>query len=364
MKGLGRSIGAFVIVIAALAAASALGAISGTTHKVKGVMDFQGVACPPKGACIAVGETPRNSQNFSTGVFATVSGSRGKPGTPHTVGGTSILSRVTCPAANVCLAVGSIFGLTGQHAVFVKIDHGKAGTVHSLKMDGVASIGCGSASSCWAFGEQFPKGEGAAAPPQVAHLVNGKVDKVFSPGGSYSFSAGEVGGAAPACFSATSCVVVGNSGFQNSHQTGLIFSMTKGRVKVTHHVSGTNALSGLVCTSSHYCTIVGYKTIGESEQGEVTTLSSGKVGRVRTVKNVGLFPLACSAASACFSFGGRFVNNHSEFLAVPINHGKPGTPQQIDTGVTDATCRGAHCLGVGSVGSFPNGRGTIFSFTG
>ncbi|MFL5822738.1 MAG: hypothetical protein ACJ764_04780 [Solirubrobacteraceae bacterium] len=362
MKGFGRGLTVAVVGLAVVLTASADGRVTGTTHQVKGVLDFEGVACPPKGSCIAVGETPRSSHNESTGLFATIS-SRGRSGSPHKVDGTSVLTAVACPEANVCFAVGSVFNSGPQHAVFVKIDHGQAGQAHSLKMDGAASIGCGSRTSCWVPGEEFPTSGGSVAAPKVVHLVNGKVDKVFSPNGSYSFSAGEAAGATPACFSATSCILAGRSGFQQN-STGLVFSLNRGKVKVTHRVAGTSGLAGLDCTSKSYCTLVGFKAEGESEQGEVTTLSSGKVGRVRTVKNLGLFPLACSAADACFSFGGRFANGKSESFLVPINHGKPGNPQQIDTFIRAATCRRTHCLGVGEVGSFPNEKGTVFSFTG
>jgi hypothetical protein len=258
--------------------------------------------------------------------------------------------------------VGFSFSGSAQHAVYVTIDHGKAGKAQDLGISGAASIGCGSSSSCWVPGEDFPKPGGNTATPMLVHLVDGKVAKVYKLTGSYSFSAGESGGPTPFCSSASSCILAGTSGFTPT-STGLVFSMDKGHVKIDHQVPGTSAISGLACTSSSFCTLVGYKNTSKSEQGEVTTLSSGKLGTLHSV-SFGLFPLACRAASACYSFGGVFTKNSSQEYIVPIDKGNPGKPQKIDSFVAAATCKGKQCLGVGQLGQFPNEQGTVFSFQG
>jgi hypothetical protein len=362
MKGMGHWFGLVGVGVLLVIAASALGAVQGTTHKVSGVLDFEGVACPSQGPCIAVGETPRSSQNFSTGVFAAIS--HGKPGTAHKVPGTNRLSGVACPSANQCIAVGELFGSSGEKAVYVKISHGKAGSVHDLGINGAASIGCGSAASCWVLGDDFPANPTGPTSfhPAVVHLEHGKVTKTYKPMGSYDFFAGESGGAPPVCFSATSCIAVGSTDF-GGKGPGAIFSLHKGRVKITHKVSGTDLLTGLSCTSSTSCTLVGDKQNGEVEEGEVATLSSGKVGSLRSV-NVSTFPLACHSASACFSFGSTFSGGKSQSWVVPIDHGKPGTPEKMSSFATAATCQGKLCLAVGDVGQFPTQQGTVFSFRG
>ncbi len=348
------------VAVCAVIATSAFAAISGTTHKVPGVLDFQGVGCPSSGPCIAVGETPRNSQNFSTGILVQVSG--GKPGAAKSVPGTDLLNRVTCPSKSSCIAVGYAFSGSTQHAIYVIISHGKAGAVHNLGISGAASIGCGSSSSCWVPGEDFPQHGGTTATPMLVHLLNGKVAKVYKLTGSYSFSAGDTGGPTPFCTSANACTLAGTTGFTASG-SGVIFSMDKGEVKIEHKVPGTTAISGLECTSSKFCTLVGYKNSSKGEEGEVTTLSSGKLGPVKSVK-FGLFPLACSSASACFSFGGVFTQASTTEYIVPIDHGTPGKPQKIDTFVSAAACQGKACIGVGNQGQFPKEQGTVFSFNG
>jgi hypothetical protein len=361
MNVLRRGIALGVVAAIGTITASALGAVSGTTHKVPGVLDFQGVGCPPSGACVAAGESPRNSKDESTGVFATIT--NGKPGTAHQVPGTSVLNHVACPKANFCIAVGSAFSSSGQHALYVEINHGKAGTVQSLKINGVASIGCGSSTSCWAAGDDYPSNPTGPSSfhPEVVHLVNGKVAKVYSPPGNYDFFAGEVGGAAPVCFSATSCILVGAANFNGG--PGAIFSLAGGKVKIAHTVSGTNSLSGLYCTSKESCTIVGYTVNGAADQGDVFTLSSSGVGKIHKV-NVGLFPLGCASMKACFSFGSTYHSGKVTDYVVSISQGSPGSPEAIDTAITAATCRGTECLGVGAVGAFPKEQGTVFAFKG
>lgn len=357
MKRIGLGIGLAVLAAAAFGV-SAWGAVQGTTHKVAGTYTLEGVGCGGRGPCIAVGQSPRNAQNESTGVFVKVK--NGKPGTSHTVAGTNDLSRVFCPKNNYCIATGFAFTPPTQRAVFVVIRHGVAGKVHDLGIDSAASIGCGSAGSCWVFGDDYSQ-NGSKITPMVVHLAGAKVANTFSLSGSYSFSAGETGGATPFCSSASSCVTVGTSGFQNG--MGLIFSMDNGKVKILHKVKGTSALSGLFCTSETFCRIVGYTIKGESETGDVVTLGRHGVGKVHSL-SVNAFPLACANKRACFTFGSQFKNNKSTYYVIPINRGVPGSPEKMDSFVSAATCQGSLCLGAGGVGSFPTGEGTVFSFTG
>jgi hypothetical protein len=357
MKGFWRGVGVAAIA-AVFITASAWATVSGTTHKVAGTFTLEGIDCGATGPCMAVGQSPRNSQNESTGVFVEVK--NGKPGTAHQVSGTTDLSRVFCPKDNYCIATGSSFTASSQRSVFVVIDHGVAGKLHDLGVDGAASIGCGSANSCWVFGDDYTP-TGSKITPMLVHLVDAKVAKTVTLTGSYSFSAGETGGATPFCSSATSCITVGTSGFQNG--TGLIFSMSGGKVKILHRVPGTSALSGLFCTSESFCRMVGYTLSGESETGDVVTLGSHGVGKVHSV-HLNLFPLACANSKSCFTFGSQYKNGKITDFVIPIDKGVPGTPEKTDSGVSAATCQRTLCLGAGLVGSFPHGEGSVFTFTG
>jgi hypothetical protein len=357
MKGIGRWVGLAALALAGVWATAAVGAVNGTTHKVTGTLTLEGVGCGPAGACLAVGQTPRNSQNESTGAFVVIK--NGKPGSAHKVAGTNDMNRVFCPKKNYCIAVGSVFS-AHQHAVFVVINHGVAGKVRDLGMSEADSIGCGSTSSCWVPGAEFPTGGARFSTPMLVHLAGPKVAKTYTLSGPYAFFAGEGGGATPFCPTASSCVMVG--GDQQKGE-GVIFSMRRGKVKVRHRVPGTTSLSGLFCTSASFCRIVGFKAQGESEQGAVLTMDSHGVGKVHSV-SVATFPLACVDKGSCFTFGAEFKNNKVSDFVVPINGGRPGTPQKIGSFVSNATCRGSRCLGVGQVGSFPNETGTVFTFTG
>jgi hypothetical protein len=359
VKEMWRTIG-LAVGLALVTTAAALAALSGTTHKVSGTYTLEGVGCGPTGPCVAVGQSPRNSQNFSTGVFAEVK--NGKPETARHVSGTNDLSRVFCPKKNYCIATGYSFGASSQKAVFVVIDHGVAGKAHDLGIGGAASIGCGTASSCWVFGDDYSQ-NGAKITPIVVHLVDAKVKKTFKLTGSYSFSAGETGGPTPFCSSATSCITAGTTGFQNGK--GLIFSMNNGKVKILHQVPGTSALSAMWCSSESFCRFAGYTIKGETETGAVVTMQSGGVGKVYSL-NLTVFPMACANKRSCFAFGSRYnqKTHQSAEYVIPVKGGVPGTPQKIQPFVSAATCQGTLCLGAGGVGSFPSGEGTVFTFTG
>jgi hypothetical protein len=358
MKRAGRRVAVAAAVLATAITATALAAVKGTTYKVPGTSDLQAVACPKTGPCIAVGESPLNNKNPVTGVYVGVSG--GKPGSAHEVAGTQALLHVACPKANYCIAVGysPVSGASG-HAIFVVFNHGKAGAVHDLGIGGAASIGCGSSSSCWVPGLDC-SANGATCTNKVVHLVDGTVEKVYSEQGTYSFYAGEGGGATPACSSATSCILAGTA--KPGTGPGLLFSLNDGKVKITHRVPAVTAISGLDCTSKTYCTILGYKTSGTgrtaTEHSEVLTLSSGKLGTAHAVDGVNLFPLACRAADACFAFGFKQVKPYAP-VVVPIDRGKPGSPQKIQPSILGATCTSKSCLGVGSEGQQ---AGAVFSF--
>jgi hypothetical protein len=355
-------VGLAILGLSALIAAAALAAVSGTTEMVPGTLDLQGVACPSKGACIGVGETPRDPKtNVSTGVFVTISG--GEPGSAETVPGTSILNRVACPNDSYCIAVGYSFGAGGNHAFFTEIKNGEPGPLKPLGINGVASIGCGSATSCWVLGDDFPASPTGPSSyhPEVVHLVSGKVDKVYSPSGSFEFSAGEAGGAAPVCSSDTTCIAVGTTSFA-PNASGAIFSLENGTVTVTHTVPQTSSLSGLDCTSSTSCTIVGDKN-GSTTTGYVMTLSSGKLGAPETAQ-AGIYSLACESAAACYSFGSTVANQSAQPVVVPIANGEPAPPQNVASFVTADTCHGEACLGVGDAGQYPNQQGAVFSFKG
>jgi hypothetical protein len=193
----------------------------------------------------------------------------------------------------------------------------------------------------------------------LAHIVDGKLAKTYRPKGTYSFSAGEVGGATPYCSSANSCILAGTANYATG--PGLILSMDGGKVTIAHKISQMSAVSGLDCTSKSYCTLVGYG--GGSTPGKVAALASGKVGKVTSV-NANLYPVACVSARSCFTFGNQRSGAHNQSLVIPIDHGKPGAPEKIGANVVTATCQGTRCLGLGSGGSYPNVEGTVFTFTG
>lgn len=359
--------GVFALAASACAAAAASShVVNGTTHRVPGTSYLLGVGCPPRGACIAVGR-PSMGSSARGGIFLQISG--GTPGTVQSVSGTSGLDHVACARANFCILVGEGWGRSSGSLdeVYVDVDHGKAGPARQLGgLTEASGIGCGSENSCWVTGAHC---SGTACAPKVAHIVDGKLVKVYSEEGSYTFSIGGPAtessqrGARPACFSATTCTLAGMSDYKNpSKSSGLIFSLKDGKVKITHRATAVNLISGLGCTSADSCTLVGYNVSG-AQKSEVLSLSAGKLGTPRS-PHASVAPLACRSARACFAFGSKPKENSFEQVVVPIRHGQPSPPEAAGaTHVYAATCTARLCLGVGNIGQYPNPEeGGIFSF--
>ncbi len=360
-----------MLVLAALTGGVSSGATrtaNGTTSKVPGTSYLLAVACRSTGACIVVGKPSLGSRKKG-GVFVSVS--NGMPGAVQTVDGTEGLYHVACPSANQCIALGRSFSAGLPQEVYVDISNGQAGPVRRLDgMTEIASIGCGNQTSCWA-----PGGDCNAAnrcTPKVAHIVNGKLDKVYSETGSYSFSTGAADtedaerGPTPACSSATVCTLAGASNVDHpAKSSGLIFSLSDGHVKVAHRVTAVSLFSGLACPSKNYCTLVGYKS--SSVKSEVLTWAGGKSRAPKSV-DASVGPLACKSATACFAFGFERTGSSGERVIVPIERGKPAAPESLPSesskpDIYAAACTASRCVGVGNVGQYPRPiEGWVFGF--
>src|SRR5207302_2790460 len=99
-------------------------------------------------------------------------------------------------------------------------------------------------------------------------------------------------------------------------------------------------LTSVVCTSSNFCTIVGFGPAG----GLVLTLKNGKLGPVRKLPGGGSqVELACRSAEKCYAFGYKRPKN----VIVPIDRGKPGRAQAIKPVIYGAFCTRKSCSAAG-----------------
>jgi hypothetical protein len=340
------------------AACGAVHVLKGAGRKVAAASYLLGAACPPTGSCIAVGR-PSRGAGTRGGIFVVAS-----TGAVHTVAGTSGLDHAACPRTGFCILVGenASHNRNDFEEVYVDVRDGKAGSPHPLDgMTETSGIGCGTQSSCWIPGARCAPNS-TACTPEVAHLVNGKLAKVYRLTGSYTFSTGPATsessqrGPRPACYSATACVLGGMSDPNHpSQSTGLIFSLNDGAVTITHRIPSVNVISGLDCASKTYCTLVGYKT--SSVKGKLLTLSNGRLGTpVSLQADVG--PLACRSASACFAFGSQQSGGSGRVVVIPIDHGTPAAPEtlpdtQLHPNIYGADCTPTRCLGAGNIGHYP-----------
>jgi hypothetical protein len=325
--------------------------LTGSGREVAGASYLLGAACPSAGDCIAVGRPSRGARTRG-GIFVDAS-----TGAVHTVAGTSGLDHAVCPSASFCIAVGENAGRNPKdfEEVYVDIRHSRAGAPRPLDgMTEASGIGC-SQNSCWVAGGRCAP-NATTCTPEVAHIVNGKLEKVYAQTGSYTFSTGSADtessqrGPTPSCYSATRCILAGMSDPTNpSKSTGLIFSLNDGTVTILHQVPAVNVISGLDCTSKKYCTLVGYNT--SSINGKVLTVSNGQLRAPRSL-DASVGPLACRSAAACFAFG------PGKRVLTPIDDGVPAAPETLpdekflpDLYAMDCTPR--RCVGAGNVGQYP-----------
>jgi hypothetical protein len=336
--GVGTVLVAVVVAVSALATV-----IHGTVTRFAGTSVLTGYACPPAGSCVAVGWTA--SPDFTAVI---VVNGRVKP-----VHGIYYFTGVACPKKNFCIAVG-FAPLVGK---IVPITNGEPGPITNFNTVPNA-IGCGSADSCWVTGSW-----NASYRARLVHLVNGKVvqqmsftDRYFAPEGAVI--------SPPVCSSANSCILVGE---QRLHRgPGEVFSLKNGKLRTLEKVPGTNGLSGIACTPSGSCTIVGFRRSG----GVVLTLANGRFGPARPLPHGlgGYRPgisdptvlVGCRSAGRCYAVG----RAGSRSVVVPITRGRPGTEQTIEPVISGVSCASRECVIAGRkpANSAPDWIGELFRF--
>jgi len=158
------------------------------------------VSCVSLRYCWAVGYT----DGSSTGMAALFELWNGRTwhvaGAPHPP--TSMLNAVSCISQSDCWAGGASDAFPQAGSPLLEHWNGRVWTlaslaVPSLKMQGIATVGCTAASSCWAV-------VGATRSNRVVHEVNGRWVLV-----SNDAVIDESGGNAVACASASTCWFVG-----------------------------------------------------------------------------------------------------------------------------------------------------------
>jgi hypothetical protein len=318
---------AALVMCASSAADAATGWAIQTTPNVSGVAhnELYGVSCPATANCIAVGEdynpggasAPLAEQwNGSTWAIQSVPLPTGAVG--------AVLEAVSCASASDCTAVG--WSATSSDAVSTLAEqwNGSTWTVESTPTRSkgeteLLGVSCPSANVCVAVGTVAP---GSNTPEGLIDRWNGstwKAQTVAKPAGVT-----HIGLQGVSCTSGTNCTAVG-SYFQATEDQAPLAEQWNGStwtVQSTPSLPGSdNTLSGVSCRTATSCTAVGadnisgqFESLAEQWNGStwtVATLPSPAGSKTGYLNGV-----SCPSARNCTAVGSYTASGQSGRLLV------------------------------------------------
>ena len=327
------------------------------------------VSCASATTCMAVG-TYRGVQQiyapFTEAWDGTSWSLRKIPAAPglHTdvISGT-ILTGVSCTAANACTAVGYFYNNRGSFSTLAEVWNGTTWSIQPTPdqpgsiEDVLQGVSCTSASACAAVGyyrnqDTYPRRyslaeswNGSSWSIQPTPHQNTSVDRVLH---------------AVSCTSASACTAVGSVGYQT------LAEVWNGRSwsnqPTPHPEHGPDLLLGVSCTSASACIAVGSAydgTIGEVWDG--TSWSIQPTPGPQTVVPLPFASVSCTSASACTAV---WASNYRTVAGGWNGSSWTSLPTASPAGSTKHTLPGVSCAPAGpciAVGSYltPTGMFTL-----
>lgn len=307
-----------------------------TSVAVSGVGVLSRIACPTASECVAVGTSAGGLGGATVAVkVATGAVTRGAGSLQD-----DALNAVACPTGGSCLAVAddavvAVSPATGAAEVVA------TPTKPSEGIDALGDIACAGGSVCYAVGFQGTEAESHAL--VVALSVTGRIEKTTLDAGT--------GSAAIACPLSTQCLVADNV----SHQ--LVIQVFKKGVPVASHALPAHTyVESMSCFGASLCYILGGN--GQSTPALTDELLpvdpvTGAVGApVRIGDHFSGASLTCISASSCLVAGYAGTGDSSSAALVVVDHGKPGAPavypgRNLD-GVACAGPTACFAVGLGS----------------
>ena len=284
-----------------------LGLGPGTTSAV-----LSGISCPAAGVCVAVGSDSAGAQVevLANGTWAAAAG-------PTLPGTTVSLTAVSCPAPGQCQAVGHD-GSTPSVPVVAELAHGAwraaalgapAGIEAPVDLT-LTGVSCRGPDNCDAVGH------GVASSARVgisARDAGGMWSDAVVTGAPLATGQGV------SCPSATGCVVVGWYADDQAVIHPLVESETgAGTWTPTDLTAGDGSLTSVACPRAGWCRAVGGGLVAGLDHG-AWTVSSAPVptGDV----SVDLDAVACPTDTACVAVGQAFSTSGGQALAETLSSG-------------------------------------------
>jgi hypothetical protein len=303
---------------------------------VSGVGDLSRIACPTASECVAVGTSAGGLGGAAvvvkvpTGAVARGAGSLLD----------DALNAVTCPTSASCLAVAD------EAVVAVSPATGAAKVVAAPQkpaqgIDALGDIACAGTSACYAVGFQGTEADSHALVVELS--ATGRIEKTTLDTGT--------GSAAIACPTPTQCLVADDISRQ------LVVQVFKDGVSVASHALPAHTyVESMSCFGASVCSILG----GNSQSSPSLTdelLSVDPVtGAVGAPVSIGGHfsgaSLTCISASSCLVAGYVGTGDNASAALVVVNHGKPDGPahypgRNLD-GVACASPTACFAVGLGS----------------
>jgi hypothetical protein len=179
------------------------------------VASFNAVTCPSANLCLAVGN--KSLAPTMTGAVVTVKSD--KVGVPHAVSATRMPASIACGSSLSCWVTGGTSSAKGFQSQVLLVTGGVPGKILRAVGNRPGSLACVSASTCY-VGDLTAKSTNA----QVDKVVNGKVAAAL---GLPAFQGGPL--TAVRCPTATSCLAAGTTA---AHYAGVNASYTNAVVSL------------------------------------------------------------------------------------------------------------------------------------
>jgi hypothetical protein len=283
---------------------------------------LHGVACPATTTCVAVGSWYKE-KSLESHLYAQLwNGREWKiqtvPSSSESSGEHS-LQAVACSSSTACTAVADPSSTATSEKPYGERWNGTEWVVQSMPVPAsgserwLASVSCGSATSCIAVGDYLATTGNHV--PMVEHW-NGTEWKVESTP-ALPYEAGELKGVS--CTSATACTASGWQYLSGSVSGTLIetWNGTAWKVQSSPNPSGSAGATfkGVSCTSTSFCAAVGEWTAGKAE-GYKTLVEqwNGTEWKVESTSNPNsgdhLWGVTCTASNACSAVGYSETSGH------------------------------------------------------
>jgi len=313
---------------------------------------LSGVSCTAAAACEAVGyySTKRGSVTLAeawNGVGWSIQTTPSPTGTNQ-----RYLSGVSCTAANACEAVGHYLSISGPELTLAEAWNGLAWTVQTTPSPTgsarsvLSGVSCTAANACEAVGDYNSSG----TPRTVAEAWNGlawSIQTTPNPSGATgSFLSGV------SCTAANACEAVGD--YRNAERATLAeaWNGVTWSIQTTPNPSGSarSDLYGVSCTASNACEAVGdyrdsgtARTLAEAWNGltwslQATPNRSGATGS-------SLSGVSCTAANACEAVGHYVSGAGEDTPSAEVWNGMTWNDQTISnpTGSARSVLLGVSC---------------------